>query len=467
MEITIAKKSDAADIVAVLDEVTLTLLEKEINQWAYPWYCFDIEKEIERGYQYIVKEADKIIAVFSIKPVEQGSLNKDILNGIGDINVKKSCCLYRMAVLPGNQGQNIGKAICRFVMELSKKEGLRFFLECSEQNEYLNRFFRKAGFYYLKNVSKGVESVSVYSFSSEDTQVRNRVKNTVKEKKKPIITILASAMCLLAIALLFAITSQYQKSKVEFRPGITVGDYTYWLNDTYVLNDIPLGFKSVGTVEAIVRNKWPDTNLEAVGLPDSCIGEEVYLGNQDMNILIFQEEQKKYLYFERFFENQNYSNGFYQYLLTKCTRKKVAPIKEIDASYSKEEALADGCPVFQGDKVTGQEFIDTFMQRTEKGKKGFLRMMLLTDGETKSYFMDVFYDGENYFIFYSDNPDEMNLRYTYLFKLEESKQFNEGNPKVLVMTNKKDLTLDEIYEAYLSSQFIASKPYHVLFTYTD
>jgi ribosomal protein S18 acetylase RimI-like enzyme len=468
MEITLAKKSEAANIVSVLDEVTLTLLEKENNQWAYPWYCFDIEKEIERGYQYIVREADEIIAVFSIKPVEEeSSAKRDLLAGLADTDNKKSCYLYRIAVLPEFQGKNIGKAICLFAVELSKREDLRIFIKCSEQNEYLNKFFRKAGFYYFGKVSESEEPSCIYSFSPEDTQAKNRIKNTLREKKKPILTTLVSVMCLLAMALIFAFTS-YQRNQVELRPGITVGDYTYWLNDEYVLNDIPLGFQSVGTLEAIVRkDKWPDNNLEAVGLPESCIGEEVYLGNQDMNLIVFQKEQNKYLYFERFYENQNYSNGFYQYLLTKCTRKKVVPIKEIDSSYSLEEALLDGCAVFQGDKAKEQEFLDSFLQKTEKGKKGFLRIMILTDGGTKSSFMDLFYDGENYFIFYSEDPDLMNLRYTYLFKLEEYEKYSEGNLKVLAMTNKKELTLDEIFEAYLSSQYVASKPYHVLFTYTE
>ena len=122
MYIGLAENKDSSLILELLNETTLKLLANKVLQWEYPWDSNVIDRDITCGYQYTVKEADKVIAVFSLKDMSVNFWS-------GEIN-KNQMYLYRIAVAPAYQSKNIGKYICKWVQIYAKKNNKHVFLDC-------------------------------------------------------------------------------------------------------------------------------------------------------------------------------------------------------------------------------------------------------------------------------------------------------------------------------------------------
>lgn len=122
MYIDLAENKDSSLILELLNEITIKLLTNKILQWDYPWDNNVIDCDISDGYQYIVREENKIIAVFSLKDIPVNFWTKEIN--------KNQMYFYRVAVAPAYQGKNIGKYICNWVQGYAKKNNKHIFLDC-------------------------------------------------------------------------------------------------------------------------------------------------------------------------------------------------------------------------------------------------------------------------------------------------------------------------------------------------
>jgi len=156
MHIGLAEHKDVSFIVKLLNETTQKLLSHKIMQWEYPWDSGLIKDDISYGYQYIVKEDNKIIAVFSLKDMS--------VNFWTNENNNNQLYLYRIAVAPLVQGKNIGKNICNWVQSVSKQNYKTIYLDCWAGNVKLKNFYQSVGFEYLDDFQEEDYFVSVFKY---------------------------------------------------------------------------------------------------------------------------------------------------------------------------------------------------------------------------------------------------------------------------------------------------------------
>jgi ribosomal protein S18 acetylase RimI-like enzyme len=105
MKIRLAKVEDLDQILKVLNDVTLYLQEKGINQWSYPWSHEIIENAIKNNYSYVLLLGEKVIGTFFISDI-------DILS---ELPIEpQSKYLSKIAILPEFQGKNLGSKIIDF-----------------------------------------------------------------------------------------------------------------------------------------------------------------------------------------------------------------------------------------------------------------------------------------------------------------------------------------------------------------
>ncbi|MDF2880612.1 MAG: hypothetical protein K0R54_1169 [Clostridiaceae bacterium] len=138
LHIKLAEISDSCKIVELLNETTLFLHKKHINQWKYPWNIDNIKKEINKRKVYAVKFNKLIIGTFSIIDKNKESMLPQIM--------EDGLYLYRVAILPQFQGRSIGIQIMNYLFKYSKKLRKTLYLDCWAGNENLKEFYIKAGF---------------------------------------------------------------------------------------------------------------------------------------------------------------------------------------------------------------------------------------------------------------------------------------------------------------------------------
>jgi len=153
--IRLAKLSDLEDIVDLLNQVTLDLHQKEINQWEYPWNDEKVEEEIKDSQVYVLTVEESVVGTFSIK----------IMNEFTSLEVEpESRYLYRIAVLPDYQGKGLGLEIvnyaCRYVDELGKP----LYLDCWAGNQKLRNFYSQAGFEFVGEFAEEDYLISVFKY---------------------------------------------------------------------------------------------------------------------------------------------------------------------------------------------------------------------------------------------------------------------------------------------------------------
>jgi hypothetical protein len=159
MEIELASSEETPLIVNLLNDTTQYLLSKKIMQWEYPWDSTLISQDIFGGYQYVVKEDDRIAAVFSLKEMPVNFWTKEC--------TKYQMYLYRIAVAPTNQRKNTGKLICSWVQDYSKRYETKIYLDCWAGSDKLKNFYQSAGFLYLGDFPEKDYQVSVFLFDTK------------------------------------------------------------------------------------------------------------------------------------------------------------------------------------------------------------------------------------------------------------------------------------------------------------
>jgi ribosomal protein S18 acetylase RimI-like enzyme len=115
MKIRLAKAEDLEQVLNVLNDVTLDLQKKGINQWSYPWNREIIENAIKNNYCYVLLLGEKVIGTFCISDIDS----------LSELPIEpQSKYLSKIAILPEFQGKNLGCKIiefaCYFAQELNK-----------------------------------------------------------------------------------------------------------------------------------------------------------------------------------------------------------------------------------------------------------------------------------------------------------------------------------------------------------
>jgi ribosomal protein S18 acetylase RimI-like enzyme len=417
--------ADLDRIVSVLDEATLKLLKNEIPQWNYPWYREDIEKDLKS--QYVVREEGSIIAVFSIKPLDN-YFDKGIQS-------KEDCYLHRIAALPEYQGKGIGEKILRFVQKFSIKQEKNIYLDCYQGNKKLRQFYEKAGFYYQGDYPEEDYMVSVFRFLwQKDTPAKNRFRNASKRRQKELTAAkwsLLSLLCVMLIISGFVLWDNIFNQKIPLNPAIVIGDTVYWQEEGSVLTELPYGATEAGEIDKVLKYYiWPSKEMEAVGISKKLKGEKVYLDSM-LTTAYIKDESQNYLTFRQEFAiaNNNYSNGFYAMLLKACGEKDVVPLKEIPDDYSLEQAKEDKMPYYKeknsgttSDGVAyteitseGVEYMEAFMLKAKDKKNTFIRIGYFDKNNNSIVyrFVDLFYYKGGYYIFSGMDPDKANARFSY------------------------------------------------------
>lgn len=154
-QIRSAEIKDRGSIVCILNKVTLYLHENGINQWCYPWNYYEIEKDIKSGHVYVMTENDLIIGTFSMK---------DIDNLASLLIEHGSKYLYRVALLPEHQGENLGIKVINYACEYAGSLEKALYLDCWAGNEKLRSFYRSAGFVFLGDFPEEDYFISVFKF---------------------------------------------------------------------------------------------------------------------------------------------------------------------------------------------------------------------------------------------------------------------------------------------------------------
>lgn len=145
--------NDIQKLIALLNEVTLNLHNKNINQWDYPWTKEMLEEDIQHNNLYKVVYEDNLIATFSMKHLEE---NETILIK-SDVNY-----LYRIAILPENQGKGVGKEILNYCFKNLNERDI--YLDCWAGNDRLKDFYLKEGLKYIGDEKEEDYYISVFKY---------------------------------------------------------------------------------------------------------------------------------------------------------------------------------------------------------------------------------------------------------------------------------------------------------------
>jgi ribosomal protein S18 acetylase RimI-like enzyme len=159
-------------IVKLLNEVTLHLHEKGINQWSYPWNSDKIEQDIKARHVYVLLIDDLICGTFSLKDMD----NRDF--PLFDPNSKY---LYRIAILPEYQGMNLGKQILNYIFKCSENFDQAVYLDCWAGNKKLRSFYSNSGFEFEGDFPEEDYFISIFKYQNK-RMMRKERKNEMDVK---------------------------------------------------------------------------------------------------------------------------------------------------------------------------------------------------------------------------------------------------------------------------------------------
>lgn len=155
MNIKQAERDDLVSIVKVLDQTTLKLLRKGIEQWSYPWPTSIVEDEINQGLVFKMELENEIVGTFQIKPIH-------VLNSL-NLNAN-SLYVGRIAIMPEYQGKNHGASVINFCRSFSKEHKKDMYLDCWAGNYKLKSFYMSCALDYLGDFPEDDYHISIFQF---------------------------------------------------------------------------------------------------------------------------------------------------------------------------------------------------------------------------------------------------------------------------------------------------------------
>jgi ribosomal protein S18 acetylase RimI-like enzyme len=162
-----AEIKNTDSIVELLNEVTLHLHVKGINQWSCPWNSDKIELDIKDGHVYVLLIDDLICGTFSLKDMD----NRDF-----PLFNPNSKYLYRIAILPEYQGMNLGTQILNYVCKCSENFDQAVYLDCWAGNKKLRSFYSNAGFEFKGDFPEEDYFISIFKYQNK-RMMRKECKN--------------------------------------------------------------------------------------------------------------------------------------------------------------------------------------------------------------------------------------------------------------------------------------------------
>ncbi|MFT9598340.1 GNAT family N-acetyltransferase [Mesobacillus sp.] len=148
-----AGQEDVKDILSVLNAVSLTLLEKGINQWEYPWDEKVLLKHV--GFLYVGTVAGKVIATFGNKDLNEWHVGKS------------GKYLFQIAILPEYQGKGFGTVITSWACQYARSLGKELYLDCWAGNQKLKQFYSENGLAYVGDFPGEDYYISVFTCKQE------------------------------------------------------------------------------------------------------------------------------------------------------------------------------------------------------------------------------------------------------------------------------------------------------------
>jgi GNAT superfamily N-acetyltransferase len=150
-----ARLENSDEIVKLLNKVTLHLKSKGVNQWKHPWNPEEIILDINTENIYLLLFQGLIAGTFAIKKLEEEKFH---LMKIGDYYI------YRIALLPEFQGNNLGREIIDYACEYAERNFITIYLDCYSGNKKLREFYLKSGLDYVGDFPEEDYFVSVFRY---------------------------------------------------------------------------------------------------------------------------------------------------------------------------------------------------------------------------------------------------------------------------------------------------------------
>jgi GNAT superfamily N-acetyltransferase len=156
MKIRLAKVEDLDQVLKVLNDVTLYLQKKGINQWSYPWSHEIIGNEIKNDHCYVLLLGERVIGTFFISNIDH----------LSELSIEpQSKYLSKIAILPEFQGNNLGSKIIDFACSFTQGLNKTLYLDCWAGNEKLKEFYSNNGLEYVGDFPEEDYFISIFKFS--------------------------------------------------------------------------------------------------------------------------------------------------------------------------------------------------------------------------------------------------------------------------------------------------------------
>lgn len=147
-----AEAKDTVAIISLLRETAKWFQAKGSTQWnglLGGVDTHDTKSVIVGGEVFICMNHDELVGLVIL--LKQPSLWDQNLWQLTKDDRNEAVYLHRLAINRKYEHQNIGEAIlnwCKYEVDFEGKKKLR--LDCIADNPFLNNFYRKAGFNYIK-----------------------------------------------------------------------------------------------------------------------------------------------------------------------------------------------------------------------------------------------------------------------------------------------------------------------------
>ncbi|WEG19260.1 GNAT family N-acetyltransferase (plasmid) [Alkalihalophilus pseudofirmus] len=155
-KIRLARQNDLDRILFILNQTTLDLKQKGINQWHYPWDDNKVLNQVMNDSTYILLLNNEIVGTFCISEIDK----------INELQVEPlSKYLTQIAILPELQGMNLGKRIINFAGSLVEELNKPLYLDCWAGNKKLKEFYLNNNFVFIGDYPEENYFVSIFQYN--------------------------------------------------------------------------------------------------------------------------------------------------------------------------------------------------------------------------------------------------------------------------------------------------------------
>lgn len=120
--------------------------------------------------------------------------------------------------------------------------------------------------------------------------------------------------------------------------------------------------------------------------------------------------------------------------------------ENIDSDYSTEDVINGGGMVCTQTGITGgRTNWDHFMKTVGEKKSARIRIMQKISGED-AFYKDVIYDGEEFRMIVSVNPEEYDFTYKYLLDLKGRRTKKSKESHLVILTDEEELPFETVIE---------------------